>query len=223
MKAVAYVRVSTEDQARHGVSLDAQEAKIRSWADSQGLEVKALYADEGISGMKASKRPGLQSALASCKKGDTFVVYSLSRFGRSTRETLNLEDDLSRRGVALYSVSEPHMETRSAPGRLQFRISAVFAELERDLISERTKTALQYKKTQGQRVGSIPYGFRLAEDGIHLLPDPAEQKVVEAVRAFHAAGLSLRAIASELESAGFTNRSGSGFNPKTISSILKAA
>jgi hypothetical protein len=84
-----------------------------------------------------------------------------------------------------------------------------------------TTVALQYKKTQGQRVGSIPYGFRLDVDGVHLLPDPAEQKVVEAVRAFHAAGLSLRAIASKLKVIGFTNRAGAGFNPKTISSILK--
>lgn len=221
MRALGYIRVSTEEQARGGVSMDAQRASIEQYATAQGLTLN-VFEDAGISGGRMSNRPGLAAAVKAARRGDMLVVYSLSRLARSTRETLNLEDELSRRGVSLYSLTES-IETRTPAGRVQFRILAAFAELERDMIAERTRAALQYKKAQGQRVGSIPYGYRLSEDGVHLTPDPAEQVVIEAIREYHAAGLSLRAISERLQAQGFSNRVGAQFNPKTLSNILKAA
>lgn len=77
---VGYVRVSTERQASEGVSMEAQEARIRAWAATQGLEVAAVHVDAGLSGGRADNRPGLQAALSDvCKRRGVLVVYSLSR------------------------------------------------------------------------------------------------------------------------------------------------
>ena len=109
VKAIGYVRVSTQGQAEDGVSLDAQEAKVRAWADLNGAEV-FIFRDEGISGKRADNRPGLVAALDAVGKGDALVCYSMSRLSRSIRDTLNLSEHLQHRGADLVSLSE-HIDT----------------------------------------------------------------------------------------------------------------
>ena len=90
MKAIGYCRVSTEGQAVDGVSMDAQEAKIRAWAELNNADEVLLFTDAGISGKRADNRPALQDALRAVGKGDALIVYSLSRLARSTRDTLQI-------------------------------------------------------------------------------------------------------------------------------------
>src|SRR5689334_15257828 len=95
--AIGYIRVSTEEQAREGLSLDAQRAKIAAWCGAMGYELAGTFADEGISGHCVRKRPGLQAAVeAVCACGGVLVVYSLSRLARNTRETLELGERLGK-------------------------------------------------------------------------------------------------------------------------------
>ena len=98
----------------------------------------------------------------------------------------------------------------------------IFSQYELGMIRFRTRAALQAKKARGERVGSIPYGYSLAEDGKHLVPCAREQEVVRLVKLLRAAGASLRAIGSELAERGYQPR-GSAWNPKTIASIAEAA
>jgi site-specific DNA recombinase len=218
MKAVGYIRVSTSGQAIEGVSLDAQKAAISAWCQFHGYDLAEIYSDEGISGTKAD-RPGLAAALAAVGKDDALVVYSLSRLARSTAHTLELSERLDKVGADLVSLSEK-IDTTSASGKMVFRLLAVLAEFERDLVSERTTTALQHKKRKGERTGSIPLGKRLAEDGVHLVDEQGEQTAIEAARELRAQGLSLRGIAEALEQQGHLSRTKKRFDAKQVQRMV---
>jgi site-specific DNA recombinase len=215
--------VSTEDQAAEGVSLDAQKAKLEAWADLNGYELGDIYTDAGISGKKADNRPALQAALGDIRKGDALVVYSLSRLARSTRDTLDIADLLEKKGADLVSLSE-RIDTTTAAGKMVFRMLAVLNEFERDQVSERTKAALHYKRTQGQKTGGdIPYGYDLDAAGL-LKENAAEQKGLALIRDLKTKGYSLRAIARELEARGHKTKKGNAvWHPQSISQILRRA
>src|SRR5689334_17391863 len=106
MKAIGYVRVSSVGQAVEGISLDAQQAKIRAWCEANGYELADVFVDAGISGGRTDNRPGLQNALAAvCKgKGNVLVVYSLSRMARSTKDTITISERLEKAGANLASL-----------------------------------------------------------------------------------------------------------------------
>ena len=221
-QAVGYIRVSTEGQVVDGVSLDAQRAKIEAWATLNDYELVAVHVDAGISGKSALNRPGLQAALADCRSGSALVVYSLSRLARSTRDTLDISDRLNKAGADLVSLSEK-IDTTSAAGKMIFRLLAVMAEFERDQISERTTAALQFKKSRGEKTGgAVPFGHDLADDGVRLLDNAAEQAAIVQARELKAGGLSLRKIAAELQRRGFVSRSGAMFQPAQVQRMLAA-
>ena len=214
-QAIGYIRVSTDGQAQDGVSLDAQRAKIEAWAMLNDYELAAVHVDAGISG-KNCNRPGLQDALADCRKGSALVVYSLSRLSRSVRDTMDIGDKLAKVGADLVSLSEK-IDTTSAAGKMVFRLLAVMNEFERDQISERTTTALQFKKSRGEKTGGqVPYGFTLADDGVALVENAAEQDVLAQAKELHAGGMSLRKVAAELQRRGFNARNGQAFQSEQI-------
>ena len=220
MKAIGYVRVSTQGQVEDGVSLDAQEAKVRAWADLNGAAEVVIFRDEGISGKRSDNRPGLQDALAAVGKGDALIVYSLSRLSRSTRDTLALSDLLTKKEADLVSLSEK-IDTTSAAGKMVFRLLAVLSEFERDQISDRTRFALAHKRTLGEKTGgSVPYGFRVRAG--KLYPIPAEQKAVRLILDLAAAGESLRGICRKLEGAGVARKNGSRtWHPQSVLRIIE--
>lgn len=220
--AVCYIRVSTEEQAAEGISLDAQRSKIAAWCLCNDYELIAVHVDAGLSGGRSDNRPGLQSALdQACKTGSAFVVYSLSRLARSTKDTLAISERLDKAGADLVSLSEK-VDTTSASGKMVFRLLAVLAEFERDQISERTKLALWHKKNKGQRVGTVPYGFDLDADGV-LVPNAKEQSAIALARALRAQGHTLQAIANELEAKAYRTKKGlSRWSPKVVMGIIAA-
>ena len=221
-QAVGYVRVSTVQQATDGVSLDAQRARIAAWCQANGYDLIALHADEGLSGKCATNRPALRAALNdACASKAALVVYSLSRLARSTQDALGISERLRRAGADLVSLSEK-IDTTSAAGKMVFRMLAVLAEFERDVIAERTRAAMQHKRRRGERVSrEAAYGFRLTADG-RVEADPTEQRVVELVAGLHAAGWSLRKIAAALEAEGLRPRKGLRWHPQTVARIAAA-
>lgn len=221
MKAIGYVRVSTEGQATEGVSLDAQRARIEAWALANGAELLAVHIDAGISGGRADNRPALQAALdAACKAKAALVVYSLTRLSRSTRDALAISERLDEAGADLVSLSEK-IDTTSAAGRMLFRMLAVFAEFERDQIRERTSMAMRHKRARGEYTGGpAPYGWRLAGDTLEA--DPREQTIIRHALELKAAGLSLRAVGARLEAEGLLPRSGGRWHAKTVRDALNA-
>lgn len=206
--ASIYLRVSTAGQVAEGVSLEAQEARARGWAEANGYMVAGLHCDAGISGKRAENRPGLQAALAEvCRTRGALIVYSLSRLARSTRDAINIAEKLEKAGADLVSLSEK-IDTTSAAGKMIFRMLAVLAEFERDLISERTKGALAHMAAQGRRVGEIPLGFTLAEDRVHLVENPAEQKILKAIQDLRTRGRKWREVAEEMNRRGYCTKKG---------------
>jgi len=219
--ATAYIRVSTEGQATDGVSLDAQQAKIAAWCVVNDVELGSVFIDAGISGKRADNRPQLQSALDGvCQTGGVLVVYSLSRLARSTKDTIAISERLDKAGADLVSLSEK-LDTTSAAGKMVFRMMAVLAEFERDQVSERTMAAMAHKKSKGERVGKIPFGFTLAGDGVSLVENIEELRAVELIRSLKAQGYSLRAIAAELDAQKIPTKDGKGkWQHTTVKSIL---
>jgi DNA invertase Pin-like site-specific DNA recombinase len=224
MKGIGYIRVSTTQQADDGHSLDAQRAKIEAYCDLYEIDLVDTFADEGASG-KTLERDGLQAALDAVEDGtaDAVVVVKLDRLTRSVADLNVLLERYFAEGKAasLVSVSE-QINTDTAAGRLVLNVLMSVSQWEREVISERTSEALQHMKAEGKRTGSIPYGYRLGPDGVHLVEDEAEQEIVDAVVTYREGGLSYRKIAARLADRGFTNRKGRRFNPATIGRILKA-
>jgi site-specific DNA recombinase len=220
MRTIGYVRVSTEGQAQDGVSLDAQEAKVRAWGQLNNTESVAIFVDAGFSGKRADNRPGLQQALNAVGKGDALVVYSLSRLARSTKDTIIVAETLDRRGADLVSLSEK-IDTTTAAGKMVFRMLAVLSEFERDQVSERTRVALEHKRACGLKTGGdIPYGYQLNEG--RLVPDTAEQDVISQMRALRLKGNSFRQIAQGLETRGYRTKTGNArWHPQTVKQILE--
>jgi site-specific DNA recombinase len=205
---IGYVRVSTEQQASEGISLETQKAKIAAWCELNGHSLAGLFVDAGLSGKRADNRPELQKALESVTKcRGILLVYSLSRLARSTKDTLSISDRLEKSDADLVSLSEK-IDTTSAAGKMVFRMLAVLAEFERDLASERTIAALQHKRKQGGRMGQIPFGFAVAADGDTLVPATNEQEVIERVRALRQEGKTLKLIAAQLEADRVPNKAG---------------
>lgn len=207
MRAIGYVRVSTEDQAEHGVSLDAQRAKIAAYCTANDLDLAEIFEDAGISGKRADTRPGLQSALESCRRNATaLVVVKLDRLARNTVDALSIADTLDRRGVALHSIAEK-IDTQSATGRFFFTLLASLAEMERRQIGERTAMAMRHKRARREYIGGdVPFGYKL--DGGQVVEDPAEMAAVRLTLDLRAAGLSWRRIAAELNARGIRTKRG---------------
>ncbi len=223
-RAVAYVRVSTDKQAEHGVSLEAQRAKIEAYATLYDLEVVEIIVDAGVSA-KTLDRPGLSRALGMLRggKAEALLVVKLDRLTRSVKDLGDLVERYFASGKwALLSVSE-QIDTRSAAGRLVLNVLASVAQWEREATGERTSAAMAHKAACGEFTGGeAPYGYRVSEDGVRLVEIPAEQSVLAQARALRAAGLSLRAVAGELARAGLASRTGKPFAATQIARMTAA-
>jgi len=160
IRAIGYARVSTSEQAEEGISLQVQEDSIRAYAQLHSLELTDILSDRGESG-KDLDRAAAQDLLTRVRGGEAeaLIVYRLDRLTRSPRDLfLIVEDELNPRGVNLVSVSE-QIDTRSPGGRAMMGIMGIFAQMERELIAERTREALAAKRRNGERLGASPLGF----------------------------------------------------------------
>jgi DNA invertase Pin-like site-specific DNA recombinase len=222
MKAIGYARVSTDKQADHGVSLDAQAEKIRAMAVVQGAELVEVVIDGGASA-KSLDRPGLDRVLQMIDRReiDVLIVAKLDRLTRSVKDLAELLEQMNKRGVALVSVAES-LDTGSAAGRLVLNIMTAVSQWEREAIGERTRDALQHKKGKGERLGNIPFGYRASADGRHIEECPVEMAVVQKVNGLRASGQSLREIAEALNAEGITTRRGSAWRHEYVAPIVKA-
>jgi DNA invertase Pin-like site-specific DNA recombinase len=223
MKAIGYVRVSTDRQAEHGVSLEAQEAKIRAMAAVQDAELLDVIVDAGESA-KSLNRPGMAQllALVDARAVDVVIIAKLDRLTRSVKDLAELLERFTRRGVSLVSVADA-LDTRSAAGRLVLNIMVSVSQWEREAIGERTRDAMRHKRAAGERVGTVPFGYRLAADGVHLEADPAEQAIAAEIREMRQAGHTMRSIAAALNRQGFTTRRGTPWRFQYLSELARVA
>jgi len=206
IKAVAYCRVSTEEQAREGISLDNQQDKVRAYATVKDLDLVEIITDAGISA-KDLKREGLQRVLSMLHSGEAeaLIVFKLDRLTRSTKDLLTLVYDvLIPQNIALHSISET-LDTTNANGRFFLTMLGAMATWELEIIIERTKDAMRHKKSVGEWCGRIPYGFKI--NGKHLVEDQDQRILVQKAKRMRKKGKSIRAIAKELNvSVGLVHR-----------------
>ena len=218
-KAVAYLRVSTD---RQDLSPDAQREAIAAWAKAHELDVVAWHEDRGVSGgADIDKRPGLLAALESLRteRAGSLLVARRDRLARDVLVSAMVERLCERVGARIQSADGTG--NGSGPeAALMRNIVAAFSAYERMLIRSRTKAALAVKRERGERVGTIPYGYRLAGDGRHLEVDAAEQATVDRARVLHEDGLSLRGIGRALLSEGKAPRSGRQWHVQVIARLV---
>ncbi len=223
LKAIGYIRVSTAAQADEGVSLEAQKSKISAWALCNGYELIGIHTDAGLSGGRAENRPGLQAAMnAACEHKAALVVYSLSRLARSTKDAIAISERLDKAGADLVSITEK-IDTTSAAGKMLYRLLSVLAEFERDLISERTVTAMQHiKHSQNRRVGEVPVGFQLADDQQTLIPCEDEQAAITKIKVLRERkNLAFGAIATLLNTVGVKAKQGGRWHRRVVQSVYE--
>lgn len=221
-KAVGYIRVSTDKQAEHGVSLEAQQAKLEAYAALYDLALVEVIVDAGVSA-KTLDRPGLQRALHLLRIGqaNALLVAKLDRLTRSVKDLGELvEDYFSSDVITLLSVADS-IDTRTAAGRLVLNVLGSVAQWERETIGERTSEALAHKHSKGEKTGGdVPYGYRLVSDGKTLMPDEAEQVLLAAIREARVRGLSQRAVVADLTRQGFTTRKGTALSLMQVQRIM---
>jgi DNA invertase Pin-like site-specific DNA recombinase len=214
--AIGYIRVSTDEQAQDGVSLDVQRQRLQQYADLYEIELVAIIEDAGASA-KTLKRDGLQTALQMLRHGkaDALLVAKLDRLTRNVRDLGDLIEHYFGK-YRLLSVAD-HIDTSSATGRLVLNVLGSVSQWEREQIAERTAAALQHKKHQREVYNHVPLGYEAA-DG-RLVPIDEELRVVADIMALRDDGLSYHAIAAEMNARGIVGKRGGRFHASTIRAI----
>lgn len=211
MKVIGYVRVSTEEQSTSGVSLAAQEAKLRQYAELYELELVAVVVDAGQSA-KTLQRPGLQQVLAALDAGQAegLLVAKLDRLTRSVRDLGTLLDGYFKARFALLSVAD-QVDTRTAAGRLVLNLLTSVAEWERECIGERTSAALQHLRSQGVKLGRP----------VQTTFSGTEQAAISRAQQLREENAPLRRIAEVLTAEGHQTAKGGKWAAQTVALLLK--
>lgn len=180
LRIAAYVRVSTEEQALHGLSVEAQTAALKQWANQHHTHLTAIYTDAGISGRKkVTKRPALSQLLMDVQKNqfDLIVFTKLDRWFRNVGEYYKVQEVLEDHSVNWLTVQEDY-DTTTASGRLKINIMLSVAQDEADRTSERIKAVFDHKRERGETVGGTPpKGYRF--ENKRLAKDPEWQSAME--------------------------------------------
>lgn len=202
-QAVAYLRMST---AKQDLSLDGQRKIILDWAAAAGVEIVAWYDDPARSGATHPKRrPGLLDALRALEtlRAGVLVVAADDRLSRDTNHAGWIATEVADLGAAVVDASKPEAEWIAMMfGRMQ-------AQSYLESLRKNTVRAMAVKKARGERVGSVPYGFTLAADCVHLQPHPVEHPVLIRILELRRAGLGGRRIAATLTAEGHRPRGAS--------------
>lgn len=223
-QAVAYVRVSTEEQATFGGSLAMQQDRIAAYCALAQLELVETFVERGVSGSVplGDRRRG-REMLAKIAAGEIkhVIALKLDRLFRDAANALTLTREWDKAGVELHLVDMggASLNTSSAMGRMMLTILSGFAEWERNIIGERTRAVLRHKRVKREAYSPTPLGFR--RDGKQLVEDEREQQTLDRIRSLHRDGLSLNAIARTLNAEGVPAKNGGRFYASTISYLIK--
>lgn len=208
-------------QAESGLGLADQRRRCEAMCDVKGWQPPVIYADEGISGTKETrKRPALARMMEAVRRGeiDAVIVLDLSRLARKTRLVLDLVEELNAYGVAFISCKE-QLDTSSAQGQFVLTMFAALGQLERDLISERTIAALAELNRQGDGAGRMPYGYRRAGKSAATITT-SEAANVRRIFALQRRGESTRKIAARLNADGIPAPRGGKWHHTSVQVIL---
>lgn len=224
MRAAIYVRVSTEEQAAEGYSIDAQKELLQDYCLVEGWDVAGVYEDDGFSG-RNDKRPAYRRMMAEMDSWDLILVIKMDRIHRNSRNFMNMMEVLDRHGKMFVSQSES-LDTTNALGRFVVDMIQRLAQLESEQIGERTHMGMREKAetledaTEGKRTMGFtpPFGYRL-ENGA-LKEDEDELPVVKRMFDEYAEGRTVDEICWTLNREGILTRRGNPWNKRNMSTIL---
>lgn len=219
VRAVGYVRVSSEDQAREGYSLDAQERAIRAYCEAKGWTLGIIYRDEALSAYRSVRRPQYEAMMAGKVAWDVLVVWKLNRLHRRMAAFVQDATVLRDAGKELASVTEG-IDTTSAIGKLVYHFLGALSEFESDQTSERVASALDEKFATEDTAwfSRPPIGYRL--EGGHLLVVPEEAEIVRSIFARITDGASTAELARELRQGGTRGKDGGRWSQVQVLQVV---
>lgn len=207
-KVAIYSRVSTEEQAKEGLSVDAQIDKCESYCKARGWEVFKVYKDAGFSAGSLD-RPALELLLrdAQEKKFNIILVYKIDRFSRKLKDLITILEDLKTKGINFTSVTE-QIDTTSAMGEAFFQIIGVFAQLERGMVKERVQLSFDRKINLGEALYRAPLGYTYQNK--KLIKHPENSEKIKEIFEMWIAGINYKNICQKF-----------GISSSTLYQIIK--
>ncbi len=224
MRAAIYVRVSTEEQAAEGYSIDAQKEMLNDWCIVEGWDVAAVYEDDGYSG-RNDNRPAYRRMMSEMDRWDVMVVIKMDRIHRNSRNFMEMMDLLEKNDKKFVSSSES-LDTSNALGRFVVDMIQRLAQLESEQIGERTYMGMREKAetldnvTSGKRTMGFtpPFGYTLADGA--LKENPEELDAVIRIFSDYRSGDSMDDIAYSLNRDHILTRRGNPWTKRSISHIM---
>nr|RLF26238.1 MAG: recombinase family protein [Thermoplasmata archaeon] len=219
VRVAVYTRVSTEDQAKEGFSLDAQLDKLRSYCKARDWTIADEYVDDGYSG-RTTKRPAYTRMMDEMDKWDAILVIKMDRIHRNSKNFMLMMEQLKKEGKEFVSMTES-LDTSTAMGRFVMDIIQRIAQLESEQIGERVYIGMEQKaKTNGGILGfNIPYGYEYKDGKLVVKDDEAE--VVKKIFSWYTDGKSMKEIVDMLQKQKVPTKKQGFWAKKTVSSILK--
>lgn len=218
-RAALYIRVSTQEQAQEGYSIGEQRERLIAYCKAHDWAIADIYVDGGYSGGNLS-RPAIQKLMSETAKFDVVLVYKLDRLSRSQRDTLYLIEDVFLPNTVDFVSMQESFDTSSPFGKAMIGLLAVFAQLEREQIKERTRMGRLARAKSGlyRGGGHAPIGYNYQNGKLVINPYEAEQ--VRKIFKWYLDGASLTWIAERLRAEGYTNRYGSWASWSNIKNTL---
>lgn len=228
-RCAIYKRVSTQEQALMGYSLEEQERLLREACTNIGYEVHDVYSDSGISGKNITGRPEMKRMLNDAKEGklDVVLCWKVNRLARNLLDLLEMANLLNKYNVAIKSYSEP-FETETPQGKLQFHMMAAVGEFERGTISQNVKMGMLARAREGKWNGGIVLGYDVVKTGLEIKGQTSrlevnakEAEIIREIFAMYSKGKGYKAIANALNKKSCKSKKGNDFAVATIREILR--
>lgn len=221
-KTGIYLRVSTEEQAKEGFSINAQKEKLTSYANINDWDIYDFYIDDGISGKNITDRPSINRLIEDVKSGNVnnVLIYKLDRLTRSVKDLINLIELFEENNCSFNSVTEK-LDTSNAVGRMFIKIIGIFAEFERENLAERVSFGYEQKAREGNYTncnGVNGYDYIVGSD--ELVVNDIEKDIVNRIYDLYLEGNSMIKIAKQFNYENVPTKRGGDWAQSTIKSIL---
>ncbi|ASS67596.1 MULTISPECIES: recombinase family protein [unclassified Paenibacillus] len=228
LRVAIYARVSTEEQAEYGYSIDAQLDNLKNYCQLYNKQIVDEYVDRGVSGKSMKGRYELQRLLLDAKEGrfDEVLVWKINRMARKNIDLLQIVDILDKHNIAFRSFSE-NFETATSMGRFALQMMGAVGELERNTIVDNVKMGHKQRAKTGRHNGKVPLGYRIVEipgtgrgKNSQIVIVEEEAILVRKIFEMYAGGHGLRAIANSLNQQGYTTKRNNTFSSCAVRDIL---
>ena len=225
-----YCRVSTDEQAEFGYSIDEQKRLLEEWCKANDYIIYKCYSDRGISGKNIKDRPALKELLSDAKEGkfDMVISWKINRVSRKLEDVLKIVNLLEKNNITFKSYSEP-FETDTPAGRMQFQMMALIGEFERGTIAQNVKMGMIAKAKSGNWCGGRVLGYDLVPNNSpeeekkgknKLKINEKEAEIVRFIFNEYSKGKGYKAITNQINKLGYKTKKGNDFSVGSIRDIL---